>query len=299
MALNFVPAKHRRFLAETRSAYLFLLPSLIIFGVFMIYPMLYGFWISFHRWSLLGEPFFNNGANYPKLLTDKNFWNSLRITTVYTAMFVPSITVVALIVAGALNGPIRFKGLLRSLYFVPIMSSAIIVGLCFEWIYNGEVGVLAFLMDWLGFPKVGLLGSKQTVLPALAAMTVWWVLGYYVTIYLAGLQSIPAHLYEAARIDGANGWHLVRYVTVPLMRPIILLVIVLATIASFKIFDAIYVMTYGGPAGATIVMTWLIFQEAFLNYKFGYAAAITYALFVIVLAITLIELRVLRARYEY
>lgn len=154
-------------------------------------------------------------------------------------------------------------------------------------------------MDLLGLPKVGLLGSKQTVLPALAAMTVWWVLGYYVTIYLAGLQSIPAHLYEAARIDGANGWHLVRYVTVPLMRPIILLVIVLATIASFKIFDAIYVMTYGGPAGATIVMTWLIFQEAFLNYKFGYATAITYALFAIVLAVTLIELRVLRARYEY
>ena len=201
--------------------------------------------------------------------------------------------------AGALNGPIRFKGLLRSLYFVPIMSSAIIVGLCFEWIYNGEVGVLAFVMDLLGLPKVGLLGSKQTVLPALAAMTVWSVLGYYMTIYLAGLQSIPAHLYEAARIDGANGWHLVRYVTVPLMRPIILLVIVLATITSFKIFDAIYVMTYGGPAGATIVLTWLIYLEAFQNFRFGYAAAMTYVLFLIVLAITVIQLRLLRTRYEY
>ena len=214
-------------------------------------------------------------------------------------MFVPSITVIALIVAGALNGPIRFKGLLRSLYFVPIMSSAIIVALCFEWIYNGEVGILAFIMDLLGFSKIGVLGTRRTVLPALAAMSVWWVLGYYMTIYLAGLQSIPAHLYEAARIDGANGWHLVRHVTVPLMRPIILLVIVLATIASFKVFDAIFVMTYGGPAGATIVVTWLIFQEAFLSLKFGYATAITYGLFVIVLLITLIELYVLRTQYEY
>ncbi|MCY4109613.1 MAG: sugar ABC transporter permease, partial [Chloroflexi bacterium] len=159
MVAKLVPARYRSYLAETRSAYLFLLPSIVIFGVFMVYPMFYGLWTSFHRWSLLGDPVFIGGGNYTKLIADEEFWTSLRITTVYTVMFVPSITVIALIVAGALNGPIRFKGLLRSLYFVPIMSSAIIVALCFEWIYNGEVGILAFIMDLLGFSKIGVLGT--------------------------------------------------------------------------------------------------------------------------------------------
>lgn len=288
-----------RELRRSVSGYLFIMPSISIFLVFFFFPIVYTLFLSLHDWSGITPPNFQGLANYRELLHDHVFRMAIRNTIVYTLMFVPLVSTIPLLIAVALNAKIRFRNLFRLLYFIPVTCSTIIAAVIWKWVYHGDVGVLNYLLSLVGIRGRMWLGDPQVALAAIAAMSVWKLLGYYMVLYLAGLQSIPTHLYEAAKIDGASSLDAFFRLTIPLLRPVILLVVVIATIDSFKAFDAIYVMTLGGPMRATTTLVYQIYVAGFHQFRMGYASAMGFLLFVIVFAISVIELRVLRARFEY
>lgn len=281
-------------------SYLFLLPSLSVFLFFLVLPILYALYLSLQEWMIMTPPHFVGLANYRALWQDKLFHQSLLNTVFYSAMFVPAVAILPMIVATILNSNLRGRTIFRGIYYIPVISATVVVALIWKWIYHGSLGLLNLALQWLGFtPPETWLGSVHYALPAIAVMAVWQSTGYYMVLYLAGLQSIPESLYEAAKLDGANRWSLFWHITLPLLRPITVLVIVLATIGSFQVFDAIYVMTGGGPASATTTIVWLIFINAFESFRMGYAAAMGYFLFIVIFALSLVQLRLFSQRVEY
>lgn len=276
---------------RARWSYLFLLPSLTAFTLFFLVPIIYTFYISFNQWSTLSSPKFVGMGNYIGVVSDAVFWKAIRNTAVYVLMVVPSIVVMSLIVAVLVNIKTRAQNFFKILYYIPVICSGIVVGIIWKWIYNGEIGVLNYILSLFGLPKTVWLGSTSTALASIAVVGIWRSVGYYMIIYLAGLQSIPPQLYEAARMDGASEFQNFLYITLPMLRPITVLVLILATISTFQVFEMIYVMTYGGPAESTITAVWQIYIASFTQFKFGYAASMGFVLFLFVFIISLFQLR--------
>ncbi|HHY97505.1 MAG TPA: sugar ABC transporter permease [Firmicutes bacterium] len=294
-----MPRYTRREIREWISGYLFLLPSFSIFVVFQVFPIFYAFYISLHEWQLSGASPFVGFANYLELRGDQTFWLSIKNTVLYALMFVPAEVVIALILATFLNSKIKFQGFFKGLYFIPYITSSIIVALVWKWIYNPGFGLLNYLLSLVKLPPRLWLGDTKLALPSIAVMAIWQALGYYITIYLAGLQSIPSGLSEAAEVDGATRFQIFRFITLPLLRPTMLIVVVMATIGSFQVFSSIYVMTSGGPAYATTTIVWYIYRIAFYSYRLGYGAALGFILFGIIFVIALFERRFLGSTVEY
>lgn len=290
-------ARRRRF---DPSGYLFLLPSLVAFAVFIVFPVVASFYLTFTKYDILTPPQLIGLKNYQYMVNgDPIFWKVLGNTVYYSIVQVPLNTVVALGLAVALNQKLRGVVAFRTLYFVPVVSSIIAVAIVWRWIYDADWGILNWLISYVGIPKQNWLFDPTLAMPSVIAMNVWKNMGYNMVLFLAGLQGIPEVYYEAARIDGARGWHLFRHITLPLLSPVMLFVLVISVINSFQVFGAIYIMTKGGPLDATNVLVYHLYFKAFQDLQMGYAAALAWVLFSFLFVVTFFQTRLAKRWVHY
>ena len=285
---------------QTRVAYAFLAPGLLLFAAYRLYPLLEGLRLSFTN-ARLGRPLqqWVGLANYTRLLEDTRFHVSLWNTALYTVASTLPILAVPLALALALNRG-RLKNLLRSVFFFPFTLSVVTVGLAWLWLLDPVVGPFNYYLRALGAPTRSWLADPHTAMAAIILTTVWWVTGYYLVIYLAGLQDIPRELYEAAALDGASGPRAFVAITLPLLRPVLLFVVVTHVIGSFQLFGQVFVLTNGGPGDATRTVVQHLYETAFQNFfQFGAASAMAWVLFAVILIFSLVQFRLLRGHTEY
>ena len=274
------------------TPFLFLLPGCIILGAFTFYPMLQAIWLSFTDYNMIQDPNFVGVENYKNLFSDALFWKVLGQTFLYLLFVVPALVIIPIFLAILVNQPLKGISFFRSAYYVPVVTSMVVVGIMWKWVY-ADTGVLNYLLESLGIinSPIHWLTSTSTSIFAVMAVTVWKGLGYYMVIYLAGLQSIPSHLYEAAKIDGASKWKQIIHITIPLLMPSIMIVSIMSSIAAMKVFEEIYVMTGGGPLNSSKTLVFYIYQEAFEKLKMGYASAAGVILFLITLILSIINIK--------
>jgi multiple sugar transport system permease protein len=271
---------------------LFLGPSIVGFLAFTLLPTAASAVMSLTKWEIVAPPVFVGASNYLTLLFDDPvFWLSLRLTFYYSALSIPLSMAGALILALAVNQRLWGMVFFRVLYFIPVVSSMVAVAMIWRWLYAMDYGLINLGLMKLGFAQVPWLGDARYVIPAIVLMSVWKGLGYGMIIYLAGLQGIPSHFYEAAKIDGAGGWQMFWRITMPLLSPTHFFMLVTGVIGSFQVFDSVYLMTGGGPGNASRVYNLYLFQQAFRYQHMGYASAMAWILFLIIFVITLIQLR--------
>ncbi|MBN6051799.1 sugar ABC transporter permease [Nonomuraea sp. RK-328] len=282
----------RQRLRDPVTGLLFVLPMLVLFLIFRIFPTLGAAGMSLTNWNIGGEWSFVGADNYARLLDDVNFWTSLRVTLVYAAVYVPLTVVVALGTALLLNQVVFLRGLFRGMLFLPYVTSFVLAGIIWRWIYDYS-GLINGLLAKADLGPVPFLEQSALVLPALAVVSVWKGFGYSMLILLAGLKSIPGSYLEAATVDGASAWQRFRRITLPLLKPTLFFVLVIETIGAFQTFDTIYVMTGGGPARATYTLIYGIYDHGFRSFDFGYAATWGMVLFAIVLVVSLVQRRFL------
>ncbi|AKU18970.1 carbohydrate ABC transporter permease [Luteipulveratus mongoliensis] len=283
---------------EAITGILFVLPTVVIFGIFKFLPILGAGAMSLTDYQLNGDYTFVGADNYSRILQDDAFWQSLKVTGLYVVIFVPLIVVVSLAGAVLLHQMQRYTGLFRSLLFVPYLCSFVLAGIVWTWIFATD-GPLNAALGGLGFGSVPFIsGSQLLVLGSLAMVSVWKGFGYSMLIFLAGLKALPAEVHEAARIDGAGAWRTFWHITLPLLRPITLFVLIIETIVGFQVFDTIYVMTGGGPNRASHSLIYFLYDEGFKFFDFGYAAAAGVVLFVIVLLLSLVQQRTVEGRSQ-
>ena len=285
-----IAARHRRLLVP----YVFIAPNLLLFTTFSFLPLLYAAYISLHDWSLIGDPEWLGVRNYTRLLHDRLFWRALFQTLLYAAATVPTSMAIGLLLAIALNRRLPGRVFIRSLYFLPVVVSAVATGTIASWLFNDNYGVINAILVLLGAGRIAWLSTPQWALPSLAIATLWVRVGFNMVVYLAALQSIPRMYFEAARIDGASALNQFRHITVPLLAPATFLLLILDIIYSFQVFDLIYVMTGGGPGFSTTMLVQYIFKSAFVTSEMGYASAIGVALYVLILAFTVVQWRASR-----
>lgn len=279
------------------TPYLFLLPGCIILGAFIFYPMLQAIWLSFTNYNMVTEAEFIGTENYQNLFEDELFWKVLGQTLLYLIIVVPALVILPIFIAILVNQQIRGIAFFRSAYYIPVVTSMVVVGITWKWVYADQ-GVLNYFLESLGIigEPVHWLTSTSTSIFAVMAVTVWKGLGYYMVIYLAGLQAIPGDLYEAADIDGANKWKQIIHITIPLLMPSIMIVTIMSSISAMKVFEEIYVMTGGGPLNSTKTLVFYIYQEAFENLKMGYASAGGVILFLITLVFSILNIKFMNKR---
>lgn len=279
--------------------YLFIAPNLLLFTVFVFFPLLYAAYISVHQWSLIDTPDFVGTQNYTRLLTDGQFWQALKNTVIYSVATVPASLFLGLMLAIGLNRHLAARTLLRSVYFLPVVVSSVATAVIAAWLFNDNYGIVNALLKNVGLGPVAWLSTPQWALPSIILTTLWVRIGFCMVVYLAALQSISPSYYEAARIDGASRLQQFRYVTWPVLRPTTFLLLILNVIYSFQVFDLIYVMTGGGPGFSTTMIVQYIYQAAFASSEMGYASAMGMVLFVFIMVFTLIQWRINRRTEQF
>jgi multiple sugar transport system permease protein len=289
------PHRRRR---EARWALFFLAPSLAGFLLFTLGPALASLGLSVTVWDLIGSPRFVGLQNYREILRDGIFARVAVNTVVYAGGVVPLLVVTSLTLALALNAPFRGRGLFRTVFFLPVVSSTVAVAMVWRWIY-APFGALNAVLVALRLPAVGWLTTTEWAMPSVILMSVWQSMGYSLVVFLAGLQSIPQHLYDAAAVDGATGWRRFWHITLPLLSPTTFFVVVMAVITTFQVFGQIYMLTAGGPAFATSTIVYHIYERAFLSLHMGYASALAWVLFAAIFGLTLVQIRLQRSWVTY
>lgn len=276
------------------TPYLFLLPGCVILGAFIFYPMLQAIWMSFTNYNMITDPTFIGLENYDKLVNDKLFWQTLKNTFIYLVGVVPALIIIPIFLAVLVNQKMKGIGFFRSAYYIPVVTSLVVAGIAWDWIYK-ENGVLNYALDLIGIiaEPIPWLSSTETAIFAVMVVTIWKGLGYYMIIYLAGLQSIPAELYEAAQIDGANWWKQITRITIPMLMPFVLIVTIMSSIAAMKVFEEIYIMTGGGPLHSSETLVFFIYKEAFNRLNMGYASAAGVILFLLTLVFSLLNIKLM------
>lgn len=281
-------AKSARARTDRLWALFFIAPQVIGLVAFAIAPLVFSFVLGFMRWDGLGERAWVGFANFQEQFADPEFRAALRNTLYFTVLTVPTGLALALLVALGVNR-IRGKLIYRALYFAPVVTSSVAIAVVWQYLLNGQFGVINAGLRGLGLDPPNWLQDTRFVLPAIAIVTIWWTLGLNVVIFLAGLQNVPTVLQEAARIDGANGWRVFRDVTLPLLSPTIFFSVVIAVISSFQTFDQIFVLTNGGPLDASRTLVYHIYDLAFRDFAFGKSSAAALLLFVLTLVVTLVQ----------
>ena len=274
------------------TAYLFMLPSLVVLAVFMFYPLLRAGWLSLTDYSFFGVSHFIGLANYRHLIHDPQFWQDLRNTVYYAAVVTPASIAIALGLALLLNRKgLPGRGLFRAAIFLPAVVSFAVSALAFKFMFTPSIGLVTYWLGALGVHTTDWLDNIGLAMPAVIIVGVWKNVGYYMVIFIAGLQTIPRDLHEAAALDGASAWRRFRSVTLPLLNNTTMFVTIVAFITAFQAFDQIYVMTDGGPAFSTETLVMLIYRQAFQNFQMGYASAIANVLLLVVLVLSLAQVR--------
>ncbi|MFW5686677.1 MAG: carbohydrate ABC transporter permease [Halanaerobium sp.] len=276
------------------TPYLFLLPALAFMGVFLFYPIIDVFRLSFTDYNMISEANLIGLENYQNLFNDPLFWKTLKNSFIYLIGVVPILVVAPIFLAILVNRKLAGIKWFRAAYYIPVVTSMVVVGIMWKWLYQGE-GILNYILMTLGIinNQINWLTDPQLALFAVMAVTVWKGLGYYMVIYLAGLQSIPQELYEVSDIDGASWWQKQIHVTIPLLKPSIMLVSILSSIAAMKVFTEVYVMTKGGPLNSSKTLVFYIYQEAFENLNLGYAAAMGFVLFVFIFVLSFFNIKLM------
>lgn len=285
---------------NTVAAYTLLAPYLAAFAVFLVYPAVHGLYLSFTDFRL-GRLKFNwvGLDNYRFILTDPLFHTTVKNTAVFVLESTPLLVFIPLVLAVLLNQRIPLRNFLRGAFVVPFTLSVTIVSIVWWWMLDSNVGLLNYYLRQWGLNPPAWLTHPTWAMVAVVLTTVWWTAGYNLVLFLAGLQSIPQHLYEAARIDGANAWHQFRAITLPLLRPTMLFVLVMQVIASFQVFGQVYVMTAGGPGDATRTVIQYVYETAFVGQRMGEGSAAAWILFVIMAVFSVIQFRFLSGHTEY
>jgi len=283
---------------QVKAPLLFLAPNMLIFFIFIIIPAVSGLRMSLYDWSILGEHNFIGFSNYTTLVGDSMFWKSLVNTLRYVLLVVPLLTASALGVALLVSGQEKGIGILRGFYYLPTMLSFIIVGISWRWILGDEIGIMNFLIRMMGGEHVKWLTSPAMATASLIFITIWAQTGFYMVMFVGGLQAIPTALFDAASIDGANKWQVFTKVKFPMIRPTMLVVVVLATINAFKAFELIFVLTKGGPGTTTKFLVQSIYQVAFEEDRMGYASSMAIALMFVIGVLTMIQFRVNKKDYS-
>ncbi|WP_405792499.1 carbohydrate ABC transporter permease [Streptomyces sp. NBC_01506] len=274
---------------DARAGLLFVAPMLLLFLMFRFGPVLGAGFLSLTDYRLSGEWEFIGAENYSRLIDDALFWESLGVTVTYTAVYVPLTVGLALGTAMLLHRTLWLRGFFRGVFFLPYVTSVVLAAVIWKWIYEVEDGLLNSALGALSFGSVDFLGSDSLVLPSIAATSAWKGFGYSMLILLAGLQSIPKSVTEAATIDGADGWQRFRHITLPMLRPVLFFVLVIEAIQAFQVFDQMYVMTAGGPVRSSYSLVYFLYDTGFKYFDFGYASALGLVLFVVVLVFSLIQ----------
>lgn len=290
----------RKRLREASTGYLYLVPSITILVCFWFLPAFYAFLISFFRWDFMNPvKTFVGLGNYLSLLISAEFWRVMLNTVYYMVGSIPTAMFLALVLALALNEKIRFLAFFRSSIFAPVISCIIAMSAVWLWMYDPINGLLNYFLQLVGFNPMQWLSDTKTAMLSLIIMDIWKHTGYDMIIYLAGLQSIPEESYEAAKIDGAGRWERFRHITWPLLAPTTLFILIISVIRRFQVFSMVHTMTQGGPAGATDVIVYYLYEKAFQDFNMGYAFAISYILFIVILAATLIQWKVGAKKVHY
>lgn len=276
---------------------LFLLPACSLLGGLVLYPAAQALWLSFTDYNMISPTRFVGVDNYARLAADPFFWAALRNSLLYLVVVVPLLVLLPIVLAVGVNGALPGIKLFRALFYLPVVTSLVISGLIWKWVYE-EKGLLNHALQALGLASepVAFLTDPGIALFAVMAVTLWSGMGYYMVIYLAGLQGIPRSLYEVARLEGVSAWQQFWHITVPLLRPAMAIVAVMSSIASMKVFEEIYVMTQGGPMAASKTLVYFIYETAFVEFEMGLASAAGMALFAITLVLSLVQLRLLRKK---
>ncbi|MDQ0834579.1 multiple sugar transport system permease protein [Streptomyces achromogenes] len=295
-------AGHRRGRGRIRAtleAYLLLAPSLAGLLMFLVAPIVGVVVISFFDWNLMGTPRFVGLANYREMMGDSEVWRAMRNTVYYVLLNIPAQTVLALLLALAMNRKLRGLKVLRVLFVLPWMAMPVALGIVWSWAFDPQRGVVNQFLALFGVDGPAWLSSTGWAMPVLASVNIWQYTGYTMLFLLAGLQAIPESLYEAADLDGAGTVQRFFRITLPLLRPSMFFVLVTNTIGSFQMFDTVYVMTQGGPGGSTDTMNYHIYQQAFQLFRTGYASALAMLLFAVILLVTAVQLLYFRKRTIY
>jgi ABC-type sugar transport system permease subunit len=280
------------------SAYLFIAPSMVLIAVFIAEPILQSGWMSLHDWTVGGTSHkFVGLANYQALWHDSRLWNALRVTVVYTACVSIGQVLLGLAIASRLRRTTWYASLLRTAYFFPYIASLVVVGIIWKFLLDPQVGLVDAWLSALGVSSPpAWLQSTSLALPTAIAVGIWKNVGFTMIVLLAGMQQVPAALYEAATIDGAGPWQRFRHVTLPSLRLALLFTTLIATITGLQLFDLVFAMTGGGPIFHTESIVMYLYEKGFVEFDMGYASAIAWVLFVIILAVSAVQLKVARHR---
>jgi multiple sugar transport system permease protein len=277
----------------------FLSPSLVCLLAFSLGPMAGTVWTSLQEWNLIRDPAFIGLDNYRELWEDEDFRRALRNTLYYLVGYLPLVIGGGLGLALLVNQRLRGVALFRAMYFLPVVTSWVVVALLWKWLLNPNDGLVNWLLGRIGIDGPGWWTSKTWAMPSVILASAWKDLGFVMVILLAGLQSIPASLYEAATLDGAGPWQRLRRVTIPLLTPSLFFVVVISLINGFQVFDQVLVITDGGPIGASTVVVEQIYKNTFQFGRAGYASAQSVVLFVIILAVTVVQLQLQKRWVHY
>ena len=279
---------------DTRLALLFILPALLGFLVFMVWPTLRGIYLSFTKFNLLTPPEFNGLDNYVRMVQDPVFWNSLKVTIWYVFLNILFQTILALIIAVMMQRLTK-RTWLRGIVLTPYLVSNVVAAMIFLWVLDFQLGIGNKLLEVIGVERIAFFSSEAWVIPTIAGVNVWRHVGYTALLIFAGLQTIPETMYEAGRMDGASEPRMFRSITVPLLRPILGLVLIITVVGSFQVFDTVAIATRGGPVDSSRVLQYYIYDVAFGRFQFGYASAMSVALLIVLVVITFIQYRLTRA----
>jgi multiple sugar transport system permease protein len=283
------------------TAYLFLAPGLIHFLIFTLFAVSFALYISFHKWNIIqpAKPFVGFD-NYVRLFSDPRFLRAVTNTFLFM-IGVPLNLISGLSVALLLNTKVRGQGLYRTLFYIPVVTPLVVSSIIWKWVYQGDYGLLNYylLKFHLIESKIVWLADPNLALPALIIMGIWGGTGGTMVIYLAGLQGIPEEMYDAAKVDGANAWQRLLYITIPLLRPTTFFLTITGVIGTFQIFTEVYIMTNGGPLNRTTTIGFYLYDKAFRQLDMGYATAMAFALFAMIFVFTLLQWKYTRGDVEY
>ncbi len=280
---------------EALTGYLFIFPAVVGFVIFFAVPAVRGLLVSFTNWNLLTPAEYVGLQNYERLFSDSSFWNSVQVTLKYVLFNIPLQIVLAMALAVFMDRVFQKSAWLRGIIVIPWLLPGVVVALLWMWMLDNRLGIVNELLNALGITSQPFLGSVDQVIPSIALINIWRYVGYTSILMFAGLKTIPQQLYDAASIDGASGWRQFWSVTLPLLRPVLAFVLITHIVGSFQIFDTIAVTTGGGPVKASQVLYWYIYEFAFVRFNMGYATTIATVLFVVLVGITLIQMRFFRA----
>jgi ABC-type sugar transport system permease subunit len=290
-AVKSLSAAHRD---DWKLAWVLVAPAILGFLVFALYPTLRGIYLSFTDFRVLTPPRWIGLANYEKLFGDKIFWDSL-LTTLYFVVLSVAIGLVVSMATAVILDRVTKSTVVRGLIILPFLISSVVAGVVWSWMLDSQLGIVNIWINSVSGETIKFLSDRAWVIPSIAIITVWKSMGYTTILIFAGLQTIPEQVYEAARMDGANELQMFRRITLPLLRPIMAMVTILTLISAFQVFDIVQVTTKGGPANASNVLQMYIYDKAFSQFDFGYAATMSLALFAMLLIISFAQMRLMRA----